>query len=263
MRYDRDTTDRGGAYDRDGTAGVLQNLAAYPDSSTSIFARFQIEHLLSGYPDTDSDTKGALLLALAAHADSGTDIHAALLLALASYIETESSEYSRLQISHNLAVRDVSSVPTDCGRQTYDRMTYDREYTQALTPTLTGTATNVYARLQLTNLLAGQSDTGSSEYARLQIAHNLKAQIDTASSIYAQLRQVDSWTFTFAGTLAAGKKLCIDTRDFTVKNDGVNAIASFTGEFPSIFTGTNWVIYTDSEGSRTVTLVVSKRDRKV
>jgi len=343
MRYDRDCTDRGGAYDRDGTAGGLQLLAAYPESSSDVYARLQIPHNLAGYLDTDSDTHGALLLALAAHADSGTDIYARLRLGqnMVAHADTDSDVYARLQITQLLASRDVCSIPADYGRQTYDRMTYDRQFTQTTPALSTGTMSSVYARIQLTNYLAGHSDTDTSEYARLrldqllsghvdsetdihaalllalaayiesnssvyarlqigqnlkahadtdsdeysrlqisqllkaqadtksdvagrlQITHNLTAQSDTVSDIYAQLRQTDSWTFAFAGTLAAGQTLCIDTRDYTVKNDGVNAMADFTGEFPSIFPRTNWVIYTDSAGSRTVTLIVSKRDRKV
>jgi len=97
----------------------------------------------------------------------------------------------------------------------------------------------------------------------LQIAHNVKAHADTTTDIYALLRMVDSWTFTFTGTIAPGATACINSNDFTVKNGAANAIAEFTGEFPTIFPGTNSVVYTDGEGSRTVTITVTKKDRKV
>jgi hypothetical protein len=70
-------------------------------------------------------------------------------------------------------------------------------------------------------------------------------------------------TFTFAGSLAVGKTVCIDGRDYTVINDGVNAIASFTGEFPIIAPNTSTVTYSDALGVRTVAVTVTKKDRKV
>jgi len=228
--YGRQTYDRM-TYDREFTQTTP---CAACGTETSVYARLQLTNYLSGHVDSNSDVYARLRLdqLLSGHADSETDIHAALLLALAAYVESNSSVYARLQIGQNLKAH----ADTD---------------------------SDEYSRLQISQLLKAQADTTSDVAGRFQITHNLKAQSDTASDIYAQLRQIDSWTFTFSGTLAAGKTLCIDTRDYTVKNDGVNAIADFTGDFPSIFTGTNWVVYTDSEGSRTVTLVVSKRDRKV
>jgi hypothetical protein len=267
MRLDRDAVDRMGRLDRMSGIGYLQSLAAYLGTSGDEYARLQISHLLA-VPDTIgfSGTSGREHLDRAgldrrytrtvssSHPDYGTlsslfdrlridhnlagylesksDVHAALLLALAAYIESNSSVYARLQIAHNIA-------------------------------TELDTESDVYARLQIAQFLKSYIGTESNVYARLQIAHNIAAYLRTNSSLYAQLRQIDSWTFTFSGSLAAGKTLCINMRDFTVKNDGVNAIANFTGDFPSIFPGTNWVIYTDSEGSRTLRLVVSKRDRKV
>jgi hypothetical protein len=70
-------------------------------------------------------------------------------------------------------------------------------------------------------------------------------------------------TFTFAGSLAVGKTICIDGRDFTVLNDGVNGIATFTGEFPLIAPNTSTVTYTDAVGVRTVALTVTKKDRSI
>lgn len=343
MRYDRDAMDRGSKYDRRGGVGVPALLAAYSDSTSSIYARLQIAQNLAGHPDTDTDTKGALLLALAAHADSGTDIYARLELAqlLKAHSDTETSEYARLQIAHLLKVKNTSSVATVWGRNQYDRAGYDRRFSRTTAVQTAGTTTSVCARLQLTNYLAGhsdtdtdkyarlrldqllsshgdtdssvhgalllalasyiktetsvyarlqighelkghvdtdtseyarlqiasllkaQADTETSEYARLQIAHNVKGHADTTTDIYALLRMIESWTFTFTGTIAAGATVCIDTNDYTVKNGATNAISGFTGEFPTIFPGTNSVVYTDGEGARTVTITVTKKDRKV
>lgn len=70
-------------------------------------------------------------------------------------------------------------------------------------------------------------------------------------------------SFTYSGTLAAGKILVIDAEDFTVLNDGANAIAAFTGDFPHIYPGENEVVYSDTGGSRTMIITVVKKDRSV
>jgi hypothetical protein len=253
--------------DRMGGIGIPALLSAHLDSSADVFDRFRIDQLLkvrntitgqwswgreqldragldrrysrttiisSPVVGTLSDIAARFQITnnLSGYLDTESDVHAALLLALAAYIDSGADVYARLQIGHNCKVHVDSE-------------------------------SNAYARLQISQLLRAYTDTNSDIYARLRIDQNLKSYLDTTADLYAQLRQIDSWTFTFTGTLAAGKTVCFDGRDFTVKNDGVNAIANFTGDFPSIFPGTNWVIYTDSEGSRTIRLVVSKRDRKV
>ena len=70
-------------------------------------------------------------------------------------------------------------------------------------------------------------------------------------------------TLTYSGTLAAGKALVIDGNDLTVKNDGTNDLAHFTGDFPRIFQGANTITYTDSEGSRTIKITVTREERSV
>lgn len=70
-------------------------------------------------------------------------------------------------------------------------------------------------------------------------------------------------SFTYSGTLAVGKILLVNAEDFTVLNDGVNAIAAFTGDFPHIYPGENEVVYTDTGGSRTMKITVTKQDRSV
>lgn len=343
MRYDRDATDRGSRYDRDGSVRSPLLLAGYADTTSDVYGRLQIIQSLAGYADTTADVHGALLLALAAYCDTGSDVYARLRLDsdLSGYADTTAGVDARFQITHLLTLPDYCSTPTPYGRNQYDRAGYDRRYTRTTECMAGGTVSDVYARFQLTNLLSAQpetetdvyarlrldhlmagdvettvdvhgalllalaayintesdvyarlqighemsgyadtetdayarlqitnllaalTDTDSDVYGRFQITHNLGAVTDTITDVYAMLRQVDSWTITFTGTLAAGKTVCINTRDYTVKNDGVNAIADFSGDFPSIFPGTNWVIYTDSEGSRTLRIIVSKRDRKV
>jgi hypothetical protein len=63
--------------------------------------------------------------------------------------------------------------------------------------------------------------------------------------------------FTFGGSLAVGKVVCIDRRNFSVLNDGVNAIGDFDGEFPDV-ASTSLLTYTDSAGSRTVGIAVTE-----
>lgn len=117
--------------------------------------------------------------------------------------------------------------------------------------------------VSITALLSGVGQNETSGTGSLQNPVYLSGtgQIQVSGTgelyIYAEI------TFTFGGTLAAGKTIVIDTNDFTVVNDGVNAIASMTGDFPEIYPGTNQVIYTDSLGSRTVTIVIVKKDRSV
>lgn len=228
--YGREQLDRAGLDRR------YSRTTPQPEFGTrsEIYGRLQLTNYLSGHLDTNSDIHARLRLdqILKAAVDTTGDTHAALLLALASYIESGSEVYARLQIGSECKAQIDSS-------------------------------SDEYARLEIAQLLKAAADSNSDQVGRLQITHNAKAHPDTVSDIHAQLRQIDSWTFTFSGTLAPGKTLCIDSRDFTVKNDGVNAIANFSGDFPTIFPGSNWVIYTDAEGSRTIQIVVSKRDRNV
>lgn len=70
-------------------------------------------------------------------------------------------------------------------------------------------------------------------------------------------------SFTYSGTLAAGKTLIIDANDLTVENDGINDLAHFVGDFPLIGPGTNTITYTDSAGSRNVTIQVRRKERSV
>jgi len=268
MRCDRDATDRQSACDRDGSTGITHLLSAFTDTTTDGYARLQITHLLAvvdtysrcshfGRSSLDrtgldrqytqssacvtttatgtlADTMARLQIAhdIKGYAGTVSDVWGVLLQSLAGYADSIVDTFARLRIDQNC----IGYTDTD---------------------------SDGYARLQLSQWLKAQTDTTTDGYARLQIAHDIKGYAGAVTDTYAMLRQIDSWTITFTGTLAAGKTVCINTRDYTVKNDGVNAIADFSGDFPTIFPGTNWVVYTDTEGSRTVRIVVSKRDRKV
>jgi len=70
-------------------------------------------------------------------------------------------------------------------------------------------------------------------------------------------------TLTYTGTLAVGKVLVIEGNDLTVKNDGTNDLAHFTGDFPRIFPGANTITYTDSAGARTMKITVIRNERSV
>jgi len=68
---------------------------------------------------------------------------------------------------------------------------------------------------------------------------------------------------TYTGSLGAGQTLEIDAADLTVEKAGVSDLANFSGDFPAIGPGTNTITYTDSEGSRNVTITVQRKERSV
>lgn len=56
-------------------------------------------------------------------------------------------------------------------------------------------------------------------------------------------------TMAFTGTIAANKTLVIDCEAQTVLNDSVDAIANFTGSFLMLVPGTNYLVFTGSNGT--------------
>ena len=60
----------------------------------------------------------------------------------------------------------------------------------------------------------------------------------------------------YTGTLAPGDTLVIDCDAMTVKKNGVNDRAHFTGDFFKLYAGTNILTYTDAEGTRDLELTV-------
>lgn len=151
-------------------------------------------------------------------------------------------------------------------RGSLDRSGLDRSFTgkiYTLYATIEGKS-SVYANLFVPVDLYAVIEGKSSVDATLQVAQVLFATIEGKSSVYARLAvNTQTLTLTFTGTIAAGKTVCIDGRDFTVLNDGVNAMADFTGDFPVIYPGSNTVVWTDDEAGRTVYIAVRKKDRSV
>lgn len=213
---------------------IDQGLSSHEDTVSDLVARLRLSGYLSGHLDdsTDQDARLRLDHLLRGYEDTSSDIHAALLLALSVYVDTDSDLSARLLASWEPQAKIK-------------------------------TTTDIFAGLEVSQLLGAHIDSQTDIYAKYLIPHLIKAHIDTAADIYATLKAIDSWTFTFSGTLAPGKTLCIDKSDFTVKNDGVNAMVGFTGEFPAILPGENTVVYTDALGSRTITIIVSKKDRSI
>jgi hypothetical protein len=70
-------------------------------------------------------------------------------------------------------------------------------------------------------------------------------------------------TLTYAGSLGAGQMLEIDANDLTVEKAGVSDLANFFGDFPLIGPGSNTITYTDTAGSRNVTITVQRKERSV
>lgn len=86
---------------------------------------------------------------------------------------------------------------------------------------------------------------------------------DSLSSASAISRLLQSLVMEYGGALAAGKTVCINANNFTVTLDGGNAIDKFDGSFPEVFPVTCTVSYTDGGTSRSVDVVVYRRDRKI
>jgi len=193
---------------------------------------------LAAYLDTDSDVYAALVAItrlLAAYTDTTSDVYAAIETAtrlLAAYTDIDSDVEATLQLSHLMQ----GYLDTD---------------------------SDIVGSLRVDALLGAYTDTDSDIYGVIEMGP-LRAYIDTDSDIYALIRMIASFTFTYAGSIGIGEVLCIDSEKFKITLDGVNSFVDFTGEYPTIHPGTNWIIYSDSaEGSRTVTLVVTKKDRMV
>jgi len=192
---------------------------------------------LTAYLDTDSGVyaaMGAISRLLASYPDTNSDVYAAietLTRLLSAYTDSDSGVYARLRLDHLMA----AYADTD---------------------------SDIDAKLRVSALLSALLDTDSDIYGIIQMGP-LHSTINTNSDIYALIRMISSWTFTYSGSVGVGKTLCIDGDKFKITLDGVNSFVDFTGEYPSIHPGTNWIIYSDSEGARTISLVVSKKDRNM
>jgi len=148
-------------------------------------------------------------------------------------------------------------------RDPMDRSGLDRAGSTA--PSLAGYGdvdVSGYGHLRLGLLLSGYADTETSGYGLMRNEHDLSGYADTETDATGQIRIYHEVSFTFTGTLAPGKTIVINGEDYTVVNDGVNAIAGFSGEFPRVFGGVNTLTYTDAEGARNATILVVKQDRR-
>lgn len=103
----------------------------------------------------------------------------------------------------------------------------------------------------------------SSGNAIAEIAYYVTAVSKTQSSTDVSNAIYKVLTMVFSGDLPAGKRVCINGIDFTVTTDGVNSIDSFTGSFPVVIPTTCVVTYSDSVGSRSAKIIVSRRDRSI
>lgn len=65
----------------------------------------------------------------------------------------------------------------------------------------------------------------------------------------------------YTGTLTAGDELVIDTDAMTVKLNGADARANFTGEFWQLWPGENELEWTDDDGSRNVSVEIDHEPR--
>ena len=68
--------------------------------------------------------------------------------------------------------------------------------------------------------------------------------------------------FNFTANVAIDYIVRVDTETQEVTLDGINAVKDFVGTFFDLVSGDQDIIYSDSEGSRTVDLSITREDRK-
>lgn len=68
-------------------------------------------------------------------------------------------------------------------------------------------------------------------------------------------------TIAYGATLGSGSWISIDVDKRTVKVDGVDARADITGLFPQMYPGSNAMVYTDSEASRILAVMIRHKAR--
>jgi len=86
--------------------------------------------------------------------------------------------------------------------------------------------------------------------------------VDTRGSVTLSLSRHRSEEFDFTADIAIDSIVSIDTETQDVTLDGVNAVKDFSGAFFAVVPGAQDIIYSDSEGSRTVDLSITREDRK-
>lgn len=216
--------------------------------------------------------EGALFVSLAAHIDGGGDVVAGLLVPayLAARIDGTGDVVASLRVAALLAAH------VDSTGDVYAWLTLGDTITRTITfsGTLAAGKVLIIDGQKFTVLNDGVNAIGNftGDFPVLFPGVNLLKYIDSEGSRTIHIHVVKpgppsttevttTLSFTYSGTLAAGKTLVIDTNDLTVENDGTNDLAHFTGDFPMIFPGTNTITYTDSAGSRTMKIEVIREER--
>lgn len=64
----------------------------------------------------------------------------------------------------------------------------------------------------------------------------------------------------YSGTFADGEVIVIYTEYGSITKDSVNDFSNFSGEFWSLYPGSNSVIYEDDETSRSVNITIEHKD---
>ena len=119
---------------------------------------------------------------------------------------------------------------------------------------------DVIADLSVPAYLASVIDGTGDIIANLLVPASLACQIDGTGDIVAFLARTEAVEISYTGTIAVGKILCIDANDFSVLNNGSNDIANYNGNFPEIYNST-MILYEDSDGSRSLSVVITREDR--
>jgi len=233
MRLDRDALDRSGL-DRV-FGGRIVRLAAHIDGIGSISASLYVPASLAAHLDGTGSTTASLQIArlLSAHIDGTGDIYARLV----QRVETRTVTFTGTLAAGKMIVIDGQKFTViNDGVNAIGDFAGDFPiifpYTNALTYT----------------------DGCASRTVHIHV-------VKPGAPVTAETG--DTLTFTYSGTLAAGKTLVIDGNDLTVENDGTNDLAHFTGDFPRIFPGVNTITYTDSAGARTMHIHVTRDERSI
>jgi len=89
---------------------------------------------------------------------------------------------------------------------------------------------------------------------------NLSATLTAEASVVVAVKKcrVDSWSYS--GDVAVDEEVRVSGIDITAELDGANSASYFTGSIFDLLPGANDLIYTDSEGTRTVRITVVKSD---
>ena len=124
-----------------------------------------------------------------------------------------------------------------------------------------GEAVTTPAAIYVSSGVADALGEASGSPVRMKFVGEIPACAEGVTSLVPI--RVRGESFTFSGDIAVGEILRIDTDKMTVKLDGVNVRANFDGDFWEIISGLQDITYSDEEESRTLELVVTRKDRKV